>query len=360
MNKTLQIPELKLNSFQIFDDSSKYITTSRMYLGFYNKVPNLKYIRKINGFKFKKWFEAQDIFHINSYFCKERYDWDKKKMENINIMYHLDNEIIVDLDDDIVSVAFSYDQEAIAQSIIRHAIKFKKRETIKHDINLVVSRIDGLDTTSIKLSKPKLAVSKQYNDDLSIKHTSLLKCLNKKDKSGLMLFYGTPGTGKSTYIRYLIHHIKKDVIFISPSMAANLDSPGLTKVLIDNPNSVLVIEDAEQLIISREKESNSSISMLLNLTDGILGDSLGIQVIATFNTHISNIDKALLRKGRLNASYEFKPLSIEKSKKLLEENGVTNYLVNKPMTLAEIYNISQEDFQYSTERQSIGFFNKAV
>ena len=147
---------------------------------------------------------------------------------------------------------------------------------------------------------------------------------------------------------------------MSPSMAGNLDSPALTKFLIDNANTVIIIEDAEQLVVSRDKENNSSISMLLNLTDGLLGDSLGIQIIATFNTHIGNIDKALLRKGRLNSLYEFKPLSIEKSKQVLEHNGINNYLVNKPMTLAELFNISQEDFKYKTERQSIGFFNKAV
>jgi hypothetical protein len=54
----------------------------------------------------------------------------------------------------------------------------------------------------------------------------------------------------------------------------------------------------------------------------LLGESLGIQIIATFNTHISNIDKALLRKGRLIGLYEFKPLSMDKSKVLLEENGI--------------------------------------
>lgn len=67
----------------------------------------------------------------------------------------------------------------------------------------------------------------------------------------------------------------------------------------------IVIEDAEDLLVSRDTNHNSGISMLLNLTDGLLGQSLGIQVICTFNTHVSNIDRALLRKGRLIALYEF-------------------------------------------------------
>jgi hypothetical protein len=35
-------------------------------------------------------------------------------------------------------------------------------------------------------------------------------------------------------------------------------------------------------------------------------------------------------------------------------------MVNKPMTLAEIFNIDQDEVQYKTERQAIGFLNRAV
>ena len=96
--------------------------------------------------------------------------------------------------------------------------------------------------------------------------------------------------------------------------------------------------------------------MLLNITDGLLGECLGIQIIATFNTHVSNIDKALLRKGRLIGLYEFKPLSIQKSKILLEENGNTNSEIKQPMTLADIYNTEQTEFSFNNnKRASIGF-----
>lgn len=95
--------------------------------------------------------------------------------------------------------------------------------------------------------------------------------------------------------------------------------------------------------------------MLLNLTDGLLGESLGIQIIATFNTHLNNIDKALLRKGRLTALYEFKPLAIEKSKALLKENNVLNTDVTEPMTLADIYNTEPNNFAEVKPQRTIGF-----
>jgi ATP-dependent 26S proteasome regulatory subunit len=139
-------------------------------------------------------------------------------------------------------------------------------------------------------------------------------------------------------------------------IARNLESPELISLLIENPNSVLVIEDAEDLLTSRETNLNSGISMLLNLTDGLLGESLGIQVICTFNTKIENIDKALLRKGRLMAMYDFKPLTPQKANNLLNELKADKTYTHHPMTLAEIFNTQQEDFDLSKARkQKIGF-----
>ena len=128
----------------------------------------------------------------------------------------------------------------------------------------------------------------------------------------------------------------------------------LTRFLINNKNTVFVIEDAEQLIASRENERNSSLSTLLNLTDGILGECLSIQVIATFNTHVKNIDKALLRKGRLQLMYEFDSLSAEKSNVLLQQLS-SDYTTNEPITLAEIYNYSEENKAESGSPKVIGF-----
>ncbi len=94
-----------------------------------------------------------------------------------------------------------------------------------------------------------------------------------------------------------------------------------------------------------KRENGASLETILNLSDGILGNTLKTKFICTFNTNLRNIDKALLRKGRLRMRYEFKKLSIEKTKRLVE--GAT-----KEMTLAEIYN--QEDNGIK-DKEKIGF-----
>ncbi len=75
---------------------------------------------------------------------------------------------------------------------------------------------------------------------------------------------------------------------------------------------------------------------------------LRIQIICTFNAPLTRIDKALLRKGRVIASYEFKPLTIKKSNTLLKSLN-SEYITTKEMTLAEVF--YQKDLDFFEERQ---------
>lgn len=120
-------------------------------------------------------------------------------------------------------------------------------------------------------------------------------------------------------------------------------------------NSIIIIEDAEELIVSRDGALNSSISMLLNLTDGLLGACLGIQFICTFNTPLSNIDQALMRKGRLIALYEFKALEPMKAANLIVKLGRSEASSEGAMTLADIYHLDSPGYVACWESRNIGF-----
>ena len=69
--------------------------------------------------------------------------------------------------------------------------------------------------------------------------------------------HGLPGTGKTTYLRHLIGSMKKRVLFVSPGVACNLMNPEFMDLLIDNPNAVLVIEDAENVIMDRNSAATA-------------------------------------------------------------------------------------------------------
>ncbi|MDZ7848138.1 MAG: hypothetical protein U5L96_16060 [Owenweeksia sp.] len=100
--------------------------------------------------------------------------------------------------------------------------------------------------------------------------------------------------------------------------------------------------------------SESPVSTLLNISDGLLSDCLNIQIICSFNTDISKIDQALIRKGRLIAKYEFRELEVEKAQLLSQKIGCPT-TITQPMTLAEIYNQNEGEYKQREKKSAIGF-----
>lgn len=200
-------------------------------------------------------------------------------------------------------------------------------------------------------------IDKQYNDDLKKQDEKIVQFINNKDKSGIVFLHGEKGTGKTTYIRHLIN-TTKDVkfVFIQPSMFPLFGEASFTTFMSSLHDSVIILEDCESVVKSRKSGNDaqqSTVSTLLNMSDGLLSDGLGIKFICTFNENIPAIDEALLRKGRLISKYEFKPLCVEKSEKLLKELYQEDvFAVQEPgFTLADIYNIKDET--YINERKRI-------
>jgi SpoVK/Ycf46/Vps4 family AAA+-type ATPase len=144
-------------------------------------------------------------------------------------------------------------------------------------------------------------------------------------------------------------------LFLTHIMEESIVNPDFVPFLMENKDCVLIIEDAEKVIGDRNNSGSSvGVSNLLNLSDGILGDILNIHVIATFNMDKEKIDSALLRKGRLIAEHKFGKLSLEDTQTLLKKlNKQTE--TTEGLTLAEIYNIDNQQDKSEEERQTIGF-----
>lgn len=181
-------------------------------------------------------------------------------------------------------------------------------------------------------------------------HEMMMKFIGEETEH-LLLLHGDPGTGKSNYIKHMITNAKKKVIYIPPSMLSVISSPGFVSFMMENKDSILLIEDAEEVL---SVDRNSATNNLLGLTDGFLKDALNLKIIATFNCNIGKIDPALMRKGRMYFEYKFDKLSVNECVKLSQFVGFDRE-INEPMTLAEFFNIDDNHADNSLEQRRIGF-----
>jgi ATPase family associated with various cellular activities (AAA) len=339
------------------DKPGIYLNDTRFFMGYFKAVPNLIYERDIDSRRAMKWLTDEYKTEIKDlYFDKWKYN-NCKKAEYDDVFYIMFDDLMVYFDTNCSIARFLFKKtdfkkvEAIVNGVKRFkAIKARR----KPQISMLVATMKGYELRTLDTTKPKLNIEHNYNDDFKPIHQTIINRLNKKNDKGLVLLHGKPGTGKTNYIRYLIASLKKQVIFLPPNMANAITNPELFSILINNPNSILVIEDAENIIIDREKEGQSSVSGLLNISDGLLSDCLNIQIICSFNTDISKVDSALLRKGRLIAKYEFRELEVSKAQALSDSLGFSANL-NAPMNLTEIYNQQERGFQHQKKRAAIGF-----
>ncbi|MFN4931370.1 MAG: AAA family ATPase [Bacteroidota bacterium] len=351
----------KISITEVFSErAGSYINEYKLFVSCFNAIPNMIEESDINCRKANSWFVEnyeQDI--TNMHFIK-RYLPGSKKPEYDDIFYFLYDDLIVNFDTNCSEVRFLFRKTNIekVETLIAKFKKYKRRQSRETpEISLLVEGSSGIYTKTLDINKPKLKLDDNYNEDFKEIHDTILKRLKSKNDKGIVLLHGKPGTGKTSYIRYLISAVKKRVVFLPPNMAGLITSPNLISILIDHPNSIFVIEDAENIVVDRERDGVSPVSALLNVADGLLADCLNVQIICSFNTDITKVDKAILRKGRLIARYEFKELAVEKAQLLSNKLGFKTS-ITEPMTLAAIYNQDEKDFDKSKADKPLGFLKK--
>ncbi|KAI0562383.1 Mitochondrial chaperone BCS1 [Gracilaria domingensis] len=133
------------------------------------------------------------------------------------------------------------------------------------------------------------------------------------------LFFGTPGTGKTSTIRVIAGAFGLNCAFLSTT-DSNFSNQLLFEALTTLPrNTILVIEDVDSMFNkNRENEARNSLSYsgLLNALDGITSME-GVITIMTTN-HFERLDQALIRGGRVDKRVFFPPPSHEQIESLFK------------------------------------------
>lgn len=253
--------------------------------------------------------------------------------------------------------------EAEVEKLTEEFKKFYKKPTLPPNNVYTVAYENGFYLNKLPTKDfSELDILKHYNDDFAVENEIIKKFVETEDESGLLILHGDKGTGKSTYIRHLISsNPEKKFVYIPANLVGILSQPNFSTFLMTLQNHIIILEDCEEAIKDRKTNGTpAAVSLLLNLTDGLLSDGLGLKFICTFNDDVKNIDAALLRKGRLISKYEFKALRVEKANELLKTLYEEDYkngkyknepVTEKPLSLADIYHFYEAS--YEKERRKI-------
>jgi hypothetical protein len=188
----------------------------------------------------------------------------------------------------------------------------------------------------------------------------------------LLLWHGEAGTGKTHAVRALMHAWRSWCTFhviVDPEKLLGTDSEYMLDVLGYEPEGgnseqngaprpawrLLVMEDSGELIaLDAAHRTGQGLSRLLNVCDGLLGQSYNTLVLITTNEELGRLHPAITRPGRCLANVEFELFDTVAVRRWLAHRGVAAHKGVGAMGLADLY-AHLECRAVATRQPGVGF-----
>lgn len=170
------------------------------------------------------------------------------------------------------------------------------------------------------------------------------------DSANILILKGPAGTGKTSFIKGMLFHLKQAAYLTYDEMLAKSDE--LFEDFFDNTSEFLIFEDADAFLMSRT-DGNKMMHRFLNMGDGLISRPNKKIIFTTNLENLSDIDPALTRPGRCYDIIEFEPLNLEQAKRVAEISGKQLNLPENKVTIAEIFN--SQKYRKEKKKSSIGF-----
>lgn len=242
------------------------------------------------------------------------------------------------------------------------AITKKLIETLQPMINeqipdgtmhIITQSQQGLGLSSVGQINAPL-VRENYQNDVLNDYDHMIECLQSGSPCGrIAILDGQPGTGKSYIIRSLPEVVEAIFVIVAPSLVGQLSGPQAMPPLLqakkENLPIVLIMEDADAVLVNRKRGNQTGLAEVLNLGDGLLGQLVDVRIIATTNAEISDMDPAIIRPGRLCRRISTRPFIPQEANKIRQRllGDETKHpgcnSVRSSATLADVYRAARKD-----------------
>lgn len=166
--------------------------------------------------------------------------------------------------------------------------------------------------------------------------------------SPILVLLGPPGMGKTSFIRNFIYKYQKDALITYDQALMETDEFFL--FFLENQHDVLLLEDFDIFLRSREEDDNKIMNKFLNLSSGIV-DISDKKIIVTANLDKQHIDSALVRPGRCFEVLEMNRYTTAEASAIIDAEGLTFDGSRDNVSLAELF----ANKRRIEERRSVGF-----
>ena len=160
----------------------------------------------------------------------------------------------------------------------------------------------------------------------------------------ILLLVGKSGTGKSKLTSIAIEYLASNRVNSSNRTVATISDANILLndffwyQIRDNRIDLVILDDFDFMLGSRDSEDtkhNKFLSKFLTFTDGVRKNK--IKFIVTTNQEYRDMDKAILRKGRLFDVLEMRELSLEEGLEIWKSEGITEpYPFDNSVTIADL------------------------
>lgn len=156
--------------------------------------------------------------------------------------------------------------------------------------------------------------------------------------AAILLLRGEPGTGKTSFIRNLVWKTRLNTIITYEQQLYETDEM-FVHFMTHTHYNLLVMEDADQMLVSRESEGNRIMAKFLNVADGLIRLPQKKIIISSNVMEERKIDSAMLRPGRCFDRPFFRKLTGREAARAAEVAGRPFHgSLNEEYTLAEVLN----------------------